>query len=53
MGSVDEDRVEIPLGRSLGIFVGLAGVSAAITVVFLGMRSVMDIGGFCPEAGPP
>lgn len=34
------------------VFGGLAGVTAAITMLFLGMRSVMEIGGFCAEGGP-
>jgi hypothetical protein len=38
--------------RSLLTFVGLAGGCAALTVLFLCMRSVMDIGGSCAEGGP-
>jgi hypothetical protein len=34
------------------VFVTLAGVSAGITMLFLGMRSVMEIGGVCAEGGP-
>jgi hypothetical protein len=34
------------------MLLGLAGVSAAMTVLFLGMRAVMDVGGFCAEGGP-
>lgn len=34
------------------VFVSLAGVSAGITMLFLGMRSVMEIGGVCAEGGP-
>ena len=30
----------------------LAGVAASLTVVFLSMRAVMDIGGVCAEGGP-
>jgi len=30
----------------------LAGVSASLTAVFLGMRAVMDIGGACASGGP-
>ncbi len=37
---------------SAGVFVTLAGVSCAITLVFLGMRGVMDIGGACASGGP-
>lgn len=32
--------------------VGLATVSAGLTLVFLGMRSVMDVGGACASGGP-
>lgn len=37
---------------SLAVFVTLAGVSCAITMVYLGMRAVMDIGGACASGGP-
>jgi hypothetical protein len=37
---------------SVWIFVTLAGVACALTLVYLGMRSVMNIGGFCAEGGP-
>jgi hypothetical protein len=32
--------------------VGVAGLAASITLLFLGMRAVLDIGGFCAEGGP-
>lgn len=35
-----------------GAAIGIAGTAAGITLVFLGMRAVMDIGGFCAEGGP-
>lgn len=31
---------------------GVALVAAGITLLFLGMRAVMDIGGYCAEGGP-
>jgi hypothetical protein len=34
------------------VFVTLAAVAASLTVVFLGMRAVMEIGGACAEGGP-
>ena len=34
------------------IGLSLAGVACALTMVFLAMRSVMDVGGFCAEGGP-
>jgi hypothetical protein len=30
---------------------GVAGIAAGITLLFLGMRAVMDVGGFCAEGG--
>jgi hypothetical protein len=41
-----------PIARAaaaFGVFLPLAGVSAAITVLFLGMRAVIDIGGACAQ----
>ena len=37
---------------SVGVFITLAGLSAGITLLFLGMRAVMDIGGVCADGGP-
>lgn len=34
------------------LFVALAGVACSITLLFLGMRAVMAIGGFCASGGP-
>jgi hypothetical protein len=31
---------------------GVGALTAAIVVIFLGMRAVMDIGGYCAEGGP-
>ena len=31
---------------------GVAGTAAGITLLFLGMRAVMDVGGMCAEGGP-
>jgi hypothetical protein len=36
----------------IGVFVTLAGVVASLTILFLSMRSVMDIGGSCASGGP-
>lgn len=52
MAVEEGERPGAGLGASVGVFVSLAGVSAAITMVFLGMRSVMAIGGACAEGGP-
>jgi len=35
-----------------GFLVGMAGIAGSITVVFLGMRSVLDVGGQCASGGP-
>jgi hypothetical protein len=35
-----------------GFLAGMAGIAASITVVFLGMRSVLDVGGQCASGGP-
>ena len=34
------------------VFVTLAGVSSGLTLLYLGMRAVMDIGGACASGGP-
>ena len=31
---------------------GVAGLAACLTLIFLSMRAVMDVGGFCAEGGP-
>jgi hypothetical protein len=36
----------------VGYAVGVAGLAACLTVLFLAMRAVMDIGGYCAEGGP-
>jgi hypothetical protein len=40
------------LADRLIYLVGVAGLAASIVVIFLGMRAVLDIGGFCAEGGP-
>ncbi len=40
------------LRASIWVFVAIAGVVAGLTLVFLGMRSVMDVGGSCASGGP-
>ncbi len=32
--------------------VGVAGLAACLTLVWLSMRAVMNVGGFCAEGGP-
>jgi hypothetical protein len=36
----------------VGTSIGIGGLAMCITLVFLGMRSVMDIGGACADGGP-
>src|SRR2546430_6052942 len=38
--------------RTVSIFVGMAGLACALTVLFLSMRAVMRIGGSCASGGP-
>jgi hypothetical protein len=35
----------------LGLIIGLAGFCAALTILFLSMRAVLNIGGYCAEGG--
>lgn len=45
-----DERVD---GRAAAwLLVSASGLAACITLLFLGMRSVMDIGGACAEGGP-
>jgi hypothetical protein len=37
---------------TIAIVLSLAGVACGLTLLYLGMRSVMDVGGFCAEGGP-
>jgi hypothetical protein len=43
---------QVPLKRAVWILTSLATVAAGITLLFLGMRSVMEIGGACADGGP-
>ena len=38
--------------NTLAIGLSLAGVACGLTLVYLSMRAVMDVGGFCAEGGP-
>ncbi len=37
---------------SIYVFITIAGVAAGLTLMYLGMRAVMDIGGACADGGP-
>jgi hypothetical protein len=42
-----------PSGRDIGLLlVAAGGLAGCITLIFLGMRAVMDIGGACASGGP-
>jgi len=45
-------RPDARLGDVLLLCVGVGGLLLCVTLVFLAMRSVMDIGGACAEGGP-
>lgn len=45
-------RREGSLRASLYVFVLVAGVAAGLTLLYLGMRAVMEIGGVCADGGP-
>lgn len=45
-------RDGVPLKAAALAASGYAGGAMCIVLIFLGMRSVMDIGGFCAEGGP-
>jgi hypothetical protein len=40
------------LRNTIVVGLSLAGVACGLTLVYLSMRSVMDVGGFCAEGGP-
>ena len=47
-----DTQSEATLADRLIYLLGAAGLTASIVVIFLGMRAVLDIGGFCAEGGP-
>jgi len=42
----------LPLGHVAIYLVGIAGLAFCITLLWFGMRAVMDLGGFCASGGP-
>lgn len=40
------------LRGTVGVLLTGAGVAAALTLVFLSMRAVLDVGGYCASGGP-
>jgi hypothetical protein len=52
LATAREERIGLSgLLHTLAIAVSLAGVACALTLVYLSMRSVMNVGGFCAEGG--
>lgn len=47
-----EVRGEGSFRASVSIFISVAGVAAGLTLLYLGMRAVMEIGGACADGGP-
>jgi hypothetical protein len=45
-------RPSTPWLSIIGFLGGMAGIAASITVAFLGMRAVLDVGGQCASGGP-
>jgi hypothetical protein len=54
MGPMDErGSSPAPSRRHVALFLlAVGGLAASITLVFLGMRAVLDVGGACAEGGP-
>ncbi len=38
--------------KSISQYLALAAFAISLTILYLGMRSVMGVGGFCAEGGP-
>lgn len=45
------ERTGVPLGGLVKAVIGYAGLAMCLTLVFLGMRAVMDSGGSCADGG--
>ena len=53
MNTRPAETAPTPSLRSVVLFaIGVAGLAMCITLLYLGMRSVMDIGGQCADGGP-
>jgi hypothetical protein len=50
--SLDPPSTGGAIRAGIGVLVPLAGLACGITLLFLGMRSVMEIGGACASGGP-
>ncbi len=47
-----EEARPVPVGHVAIYLVGVAGLAFCMTLLWLGMRAVMDLGGFCASGGP-
>lgn len=41
-----------PLHKYLLVFLGLTGFCLSLTILYLCMRAIMEVGGYCAEGGP-
>ncbi len=48
----EEARRPFTVGDVALYAIGVVGLVACLTLLFLGMRAVMDIGGYCADGGP-
>ena len=51
-GALEDEVVGAPRGVVARLLVSAFGLAACVTVIFLSMRAVMDIGGACASGGP-
>ena len=52
MGSTTGRPPGVPLDGLIKAMIGYAGMAMCLTLVYLSMRAVMDIGGACADGGP-
>ena len=50
--AIGAERRDPALGDVLKAAIGLGGMTMCLTLMFLGMRAVMDVGGTCADGGP-
>lgn len=50
--AMGETRRGLALGPVLRVVIAVGGMATCVTLLFLGMRAVMDVGGMCAEGGP-
>lgn len=50
--SFERDRARLPSGAGLRFLIGIAGLAFSLTLLWLSMRAVLDIGGACATGGP-